>query len=114
MFWIYLPDSHIAQVLSVFLIPEGEKYGSYDIEAVIDEISNHLSTQMALDVCFFFRKRYLRSTKNTVLYLEGMLRTMKRRAKKNPKMKDKIEELEKNLEVMREAVSYLNEVGTIS
>ena len=50
------PDTHIAQVLSVFLIPDGEKYGSYEIEPVIDEISNYLSAQLAFDVCFFFSK----------------------------------------------------------
>lgn len=108
------PDSHIAQVLSVFLIPEGEKYGAYDIEPVVQEISNNLSTQMALDVCFFFRKKYLRSIRNTILYLEAMMKMMRRKAKSNPLMMEKVKEIEKNLKIMREAALYLNEVGTIS
>jgi len=108
------PDSHIAQVLSVFLVPEGEKYGNYDIEQVVDEISNYLSIQTALDVCFFFRKKYLRSIRNTILYLEVLMKMMKRKAKKNPLMMEKVKEIEKNLTIMREAVLYLNEAGTIS
>lgn len=94
------PDTHIAQVLSVFLIPEGEKYGSYEIEPVIDEISNYLSAQLAFDVCFFFQKKSLRSIKNMLIYFGVMTRMMKRKVRKHPKLKEQMEELQKKLTTM--------------
>ena len=94
------PDSHLAQVLSVFLIPDGEKYGSYDIEHVINEISTYLSAQMALEIAFFLRLKSLHSLTSTVRYLELMMWMMKRRAKKNPKVKEKMEEVQEKLRMM--------------
>ncbi len=91
------PDSHLAQILSVFLIPEGEKYGSYDIEPVVQEISEYLSAKVAMDICFFFRKKSMKSLKSTVLYLGLMMRMMKRKMRKNPMMTEKMTEIQKKL-----------------
>lgn len=94
------PDSHIAQVLSVFLIPEGEKYGKYDIETVIDEIGKYLNVQTALDLCFFLRKRSLKSTRRSLQRLVMRMRALRITHRKNQQMVEKMKEIEKNLEIM--------------
>lgn len=105
------PDSYLAQILSVFLIPEGEKYGSYDIEPVVQEISEYLSAKVAMDICFFFRKKSLKSLRSTLLYLGLMMKTMKREMKKNPMMKEKMMEI---LKKMREMAIVLEKSETDS
>lgn len=105
------PDSHIAEVLSVFLVPEGEKYGHYDIEPVIEEIKQYMPIQTALDVCFFFRKKSLKSSKHTLRYLLWMMRGMRMKNRKNKQMVEKITEIEKNLMIMQ---TVLQESGADS
>lgn len=105
------PDSHIAEVLSVFLVPEGEKYGHYDIEPVIEEIKRYMPIQTALDVCFFFRKKSLKSSKRTLRYLLWMMRGMRMKNRKNKQMVEKITEIEKNLMIMQ---TVLQESGADS
>lgn len=102
-------DYHIAQILSVFLIPEGEKYGHYDIEPVINEITNYLDIQTALDICFFFRKKSLKSIERTVFFLQAWTKMMQRKAKKNPKMKEKLMEIQENLTKMEQVLLDANE-----
>ena len=102
------PDSHIAEVLSVFLVPEGEKYGHYDIEPVIEEIKQYMPIQTALDVCFFFRKKSLKSSKHTLRYLLWMVKGMRITHRKNQQMVEKMKEIEKNLEGM---LTVLQESG---
>lgn len=93
-------DSRIAEILSVFLIPVGEKYGKYDIAPVIDEINEFMPVQTALDVCFFFRKKSLKSNKRILRSLLLRTRAMRITHRKNKEMVEKMKEIEKNLEVM--------------
>lgn len=93
-------DSRIAEVLSVFLIPVGEKYGKYDIAPVIDEIKEFMPVQMALDICFFFRKKSVKSNKRILRSLMLRTRAMMITHRKNKEMVEKMKEIEKNLEVM--------------
>src|SRR5574344_984539 len=59
----YMQDNedfkNLAKVLSVFIVPKGKTYNEgYDVEDVIRELDEHLSIQIALGVCFFFREKY--------------------------------------------------------
>ena len=106
-----LPDKdfRIAEILSVFLVPEGEKYGHYDIAPVIEEIKNYLDVQTALDICFFFRKKSLKSIERTVFFLQAWTKMMQRKARKNPKMKEKLTEIQENLKKMEVILLDANE-----
>lgn len=55
-------DSHLADILSVVLVPKGKKYNEgYDIEKLKADLRNTMSVPDALAVCFFFRRKWLRS-----------------------------------------------------
>lgn len=98
------PDTHLAQVLSVFLIPEGEKYGKYEIESVIEEIGKYLNVQTALDLCFFLRKRSIKSTRRSLQRLVMRTRAMRITHRKNQQMVEKMKEIEEKLGIMLEAL----------
>jgi len=102
------PDSHIAEVLSVFLVPEGEKYGHYDIDPVIQEIKDYMPVQTALDVCFFFRRKSAKLAKRTLRCLLIQTKAMKIKHRKNEKMVEKLKEIEDNLMIMQ---TVLHESG---
>lgn len=59
-------------VLSTLLIPEGKRYGDYEVRAVIDAIREFMDIQTAYDVCFFFRKRLLSSIRDFLICLDLM------------------------------------------
>lgn len=90
-------DAEAARVLSVFLIPEGEKYGHYDIEPVIEEIKEYMPAQMALDVCFFFEQKCRRSIRHTLRYLLVMTKAIRMQRKTPMEVKEKMKDIEGKL-----------------
>lgn len=90
-------DKNVKELLSVFLIPKGKKYGEYDLEEVINDIYNYFPITDARAVSFFFTLVLQSLTKATLISLE-------RRAKKElkkAKTKEEKEKIEMLLETIR-------------
>lgn len=91
--------NHLAQFLSIFLIPDGKKYGNgYDIEAAQADIAKFLSVEDGLTIVGFF-------TAWCEVLMRLMLRYFHRQVRKNRKHLDpetlrKMEEAEKQLKIM--------------
>ena len=93
----YMQDNedfkNLAKVLSVFIVPKGRTYNEgYDVEDVIKELDEHLSIQIALGVCFFFREKY----RSWLSLMQGcfrrrMMRMMRKET--NPKAAEKMREI---------------------
>ena len=102
----YMQDNedfkNLAKVLSVFIVPKGKAYNEgYDVEDVIRELDEHLSIQIALGVCFFFREKY-RSWLN--LMQDSFKRKMMRmrRKEKNPEAVEKMEEIIRMMDSLKD------------
>lgn len=70
-------DSMIAELLATFILPKGSKYndGSYDIDKQIADFKEHLTITTAVSLRFFFLKKLLVSTSDTLKSLgEQMMR----------------------------------------
>ena len=64
-------EKHLADILSVALVPVGKKYNEgYDIEELKAALWGMYVCD-ALAVCFFFQRKWLRSTERTLNYLAG-------------------------------------------
>ena len=101
-------EKYLANIIACFLVPKGMKYADgYDVLEVANELSEHLSIQTAMDICFFFRKKYLNSIKYTLTYLDLRLRMMKFRTK-NPEVRER---MKKAMEMMKEYRHRLENVG---
>lgn len=103
-------EGNLKNLVSVFLIPEGKKYGEYDLEEVIDELYNNMPIADAYSVCFFFTLQLQSLTKVTLSYLERKIR------KEMKKEKDKIrkEKIMMGLEQIQRVKHLLNDgVGCI-
>lgn len=91
-------DRYVANILSCFVIPDGHKYGDgYDLEAVIREFGEYLSIQDAINVCFFFHRRYRTLINNMLIYLDWKLKRMARKAKDETtrtKMREAMDQVE--------------------
>lgn len=102
----YMQDNedfkNLAKVLSVFIVPKGKGYNEgYDVEDVIRELDEHLSIQIALGVCFFFREKY-RSWLNLMQasFKRKMMRM--RRKERNPEAVEKMEEIIRMMDSLRD------------
>ena len=102
----YMQDNedfkNLAKVLSVFIVPKGKTYNEgYDVEDVIRELDEHLSIQIALGVCFFFREKY-RSWLNLMQasFKRKMMRM--RRKEKNPEAVEKMEEIIRMMDSLKD------------
>lgn len=82
-------EGNLKNLVSVFLIPEGKKYGEYDLENVIDELYNNMPIADAYSVCFFFTLQLQSLTKVTLSYLERKIRKEMKK-EKNKMRKEKI------------------------
>lgn len=101
-------EKYLANIIACFLVPKGKKYADgYDVLEVANELSEHLSIQTAMDICFFFRKKYLNSIKLTLTYLDLRLRMMRIRTK-NPEVKEKMRKVK---EMMKEYRTRLENAG---
>lgn len=98
-------DGNLKNLVSVFLIPEGKRYGEYDLENVIDELYNNMPIADAYSVCFFFTLQLQSLTKVTFSYLERKIR------KEMKKEKDKIrkEKIMMGLEQIQRVKHLLND-----
>ena len=102
----YMQDNedfkNLAKVLSVFIVPKGKTYNEgYDVEDVIRELDEHLSIQIALGVCFFFREKY-RSWLNLMQasFKRKMMRM--RRKERNPEAVEKMEEIIRMMDSLKD------------
>ena len=90
-------DKNVKELLSVFLIPKGKKYGEYDLEEVMNDIYNYFPIADARAVSFFFTLVLQSLTKATLISLE---RRTKKELKKT-KTKEEKEKIEMLLETIR-------------
>lgn len=89
-------DKYLKELLSIFLIPKGKKYGEgYDINETINDIGEYLSIVDAYSILFFFIILFQNLTKVT---LTCCIKDMKKMMKK---MTNKAE-LEKTKAAIRE------------
>lgn len=92
-------DKHLAQFLSIFIIPDGKKYNNgYDIELVQADIAKYLSVEDGLTIVNFFMVL-------CEVSMKLMLRSFRRQLRKNRKaipqeMKGKIAEMEAAVKMM--------------
>lgn len=105
--YIKLNDSnkYLSNILAIFFIPKGKKYGEVDAEEIIKDIDNNLNMEMAESMCFFFTTQFLTLTKHFLLYLESELN----KKLKKSKGKDRIEIMER-MGIIR---SQINGIGSI-
>lgn len=89
-------DKNVKELLSVFLIPKGKKYGEYDLDEVINDIYNYFPITDARAVSFFFTLVLQSLTKATLISLE-------RRTKKELK-KTKTKEEKEKIEILLETI----------
>ena len=98
-----LPDQekYLANVLACFIVPKDRTYADgYDTGDIAQWIGDNLSIEDAMNICFFFRKKYLNSIKLTLAYLELTMKRMKRK-EKDPQVKEKLKELTSRMEEYR-------------
>ncbi len=72
--------NEIEYILSCCLIPNGKKYGEYNLEEVIKEIREHLSIVNALSIQFFFIQLY---RKLKIAFQTSLEKQIKKLKKKN-------------------------------
>lgn len=90
-------EKYLANILACFIVPKCFNYGDgYDTDEIAQWLGENLSIQDAMNICFFFRKRYLKSISLTVTCLELSMKRLKRK-EKSPEVKEKMEELTKKL-----------------
>lgn len=66
-------ESHLADILSVVLVPEGHSYNNgYDLDRLKADLKK-MTVGDALAVCFFFQRRYLKSTRRILSCLIGWM-----------------------------------------
>lgn len=94
-------DRKLAEVISVFTVPEGCKYNSgYDLLELQKAIGNNISITTANSLCFFFLRSLVNLTRGLQIYLE--LETAKMKA--TPKAQEKIQELRKKAKDMETVI----------
>lgn len=89
--------SVIPNILACFFIPKGKDYGKdYDIMEVAKKIRYNVSIGLAMDVCFFFQMRSIRSINRMLDSLVLMTKIQMRKANKEtkPKMKIALEKIQ--------------------
>ena len=102
-------DKYIANILSCFVVPDGHKYGDgYDLEGVMRDFGEYLSIQDAINIAFFFFRKYHRLISGTLIYLDWKIKRMARKAK-DETTRTKMKELKEQVETLRALVE--NGVG---
>lgn len=90
-------EKNMVELLSVFLIPKGKKYGDYDMGEVHEAIRENLSICDALGLSAFFLALSQALIESTLTSLIRRMKKMKRKAK-TPEERQKLEEAIMNLE----------------
>lgn len=96
-------DKNVKELLAVFLIPEGKKYGDYDLEEVIDEIYNYLPIAAARAICFFFTLVLQSLTKATLISLERKTKKELKKAKTKEE-REKIKLLLETIQLSKDSI----------
>lgn len=89
--------SVLPNILACFFIPKGKGYGKdYDIMEVAKKIRYNVSIGLAMDVCFFFQMKSIRSINNMLDSLVLTTKIQMRKASKEtkPKMKIALEKIQ--------------------
>lgn len=90
-------EKYLANILACFIVPKGKKYGDgYETDDIVAWIGENLSIVDGLNICFFFRKKYVNSIRFTVTYLELTMKRMSRK-EKDPKIQAMMKELNEKL-----------------
>lgn len=93
-------EKYYGNILAVFLIPDGHKYGEgYDVAELAESIRDKVSIVTANQVCFFFLKSLQISIEALAIYLAWMKRKMKK-----AENKEKMEIVEKNLKMIQQYI----------
>lgn len=92
-------------IITCFLIPEGKKYGEYNVGDVIKDVME-LDIQSCLNVCFFFQKKWLKSIKDSLIYSDLMILRSMRKAPKEKRM-----ELKTVRKQIHQKISEINGIG---
>lgn len=78
---------NMSKILSIFLIPDGKKYGEYDLTSVANEIETYFNIEDAVSLTFFFSLLNQRLLAASLLYLEKMKMKAEKELKKIQKKK---------------------------
>ena len=103
-YWNADRGENLENLLTVFLVPEGKKYGQdYDVADLKEEITWNLPMTVAQSVCFFFLKELVSSIKVSLIYLDYQIDRMERKASPEAKaeLKDKRAQLTALLSSLR-------------
>lgn len=99
---------YLSNILACFIVPSGHVYGDgYDMDEIVGWLDENLSIRDALNICFFFRRKYLKSIRLMLTCLELTMKRLKRK-EKDPMVKEKLKEL---TEKMTEYRMHLQESG---
>ena len=80
--------SVLPNILACFFIPKGKDYGKdYDIMEVAKKIRYNVSIGLAMDVCFFFQMKSIRSINRMLDYLVLTTKIQMRKASKETRTK---------------------------
>ena len=105
-------DRYFNELLTVFLIPHGKKYGEgYDVADVAEELGNHLSIVDAYSILFFFILLYQTLTRVTLdCSLKDMMKMMKKAKTKEEKEKleTAIMEMKKARDLARNGAGFIS------
>lgn len=71
------PQESMIDLMAIALVPDGKKYGDYDMDDVREEIANHLNVEEALGIANFFIRSFERSIRRIALFSEASLTAMK-------------------------------------
>lgn len=91
------PIKNLVELLSVFVIPKGKKYGDYDMEAVHKDIREYMSIVDGLAISGFFLLVSQSLIQSTLTYLKKKLKKM-RKKERNREIVEKYEQAIRNLE----------------
>ena len=112
--YIAMPDQekYLANILACFIVPKGKTYGDgYDTDEIAQWLGENLSVKDAMNICFFFRKKYLCSIKRMLTFLESQM-TIARWRTKDPKMKEKMKEINRRMEEYRQLLESVGDGST--
>jgi len=102
---------YLANILACFIIPKGGSYCvGYDIFEVISWLNDHMDVYTAMDTCFFFRKKSLKSIKRSLRYSAALMRVMRWKTK-DRRMKDNLRRIRVEMEEESQALRDLRELG---
>lgn len=91
---------YYGNILAVFIIPEGHKYGEgYDVAELSTTIRQKVSIVTANQVCFFFLNSLAISIKGIQIYLDWIKRKMK-----NKENRSQMETVSKNLRMIQKFI----------